>query len=157
MPPRRTEPAFDPSKALDRIAKESAGQMAFVEAAFDRMSARLDSVQQAVNRGNLDRDDFRRELAEVQRQIVDTREELQRHKGEQTEAAARGAAVGASAAAVRPVVAEAVKAQAKALNRPQWYALGGVGLLWLTTFADKAPGVLRMLQGIWTGIVGAGK
>lgn len=157
MPPRRLEPAFDPAKALDRIARESASQMAFVEAAFDRMSARLDSVQEAVNRGNLDRDDFRRELAEVQRQIVDTREELQRHKGEQTEAAARGAAVGASAASVRPVVAEAVKAQARTLNRPQWYALGGVGLLWLTTFADKAPGVLRVLQGIWSGIAGAGK
>lgn len=157
MPPRRQEPAFDPGKALDRIAKESASQMAFVEAAFDRMSARLDSVQEAVNRGNLDRDDFRRELAEVQRQIVDTREELQRHKGDQTEAAARGAAVGAATAAVEPAVAQAVRAQAKALNRPQWYALGGVGLLWLTTFADKAPSVLRMLQGIWTGIVGAGK
>lgn len=157
MPPRRQEPAFDPAKALDRIAKESASQMAFVEAAFDRMSARLDSVQEAVNRGNLDRDDFRRELAEVQRQIVDTREELQRHKGEQTEAAARGAAVGASVASVEPVVSQAVKAQAQALNRPQWYALGGFGLLWLTTFADKAPGVLRMLQGIWSGIVGAGK
>jgi TolA-binding protein len=157
MPPRRSEPAFDPSKALDRIARESANQMAFIEAAFDRMSGRLDSLQDAVNRGNLDRDEVRRELTEVQRQIIDTREELQRHKADQTQAAARGAAEGASSQSIQPAVNRAVAAQAGKLNRPQWYALGGVGLLWLTTFADKAPGVLRVLQGIWSGIAGAGK
>jgi len=143
---------------MDRISEENHQQLEFMKSAFDGLSERvtssLHSLQTDIRKQNLDHDEVVRRLGDLERQVIDTRETAQRASiGE----AARGAAAGASLQAIGPSVSQALSAQAKKLNRPQWYALSGVGLLWLTTFVDKAPTLFKWLEGVWRATTGLEK
>lgn len=152
---RRTSGTFDPARAMERIAEETSKQTAFLEASFERVIDRVDMLQEDVQKGNLDRDHIVRELVDVKRQVTGLEDDLRRHVAEQTQAAAKGAAEGATAAAVAPM--EQARVATNRLNRNQQYALGAVGLLWLTSFFDKGPAIMKGLQAIWTAMVGLSK
>lgn len=151
---REVRPHFDIARAFEALRAQSAARDEIAEASFELLGARLDAIQRDVRQGNLDRDALGREVGELQRQMIDTREELQRHKSAEAQAAARGASEGAVAGMASERITPAVKAAMRKAPTPRatWVVMSMVGLLWLTTFVEKAPAVFRAVAAFFTGV-----
>lgn len=134
----------------ERMAKFADRLDAIADRLFEQsqaMRADFDSLREDVRRGGHKADEIGRQQLDLEAQILATREELQRFKGEQARAAASGAAEGA----VRGASAETQRAFKK-WNRPQIIMVGGMCFVLLTNTIEKGPPIARAIGAFFSGL-----
>lgn len=110
--PRRPRATLDPNRLMQKVEdgqerlRQSMedGQSAMtdrLDAAFARIDERFNGLERDVRLGHMERGELATEIQDIRRQILDTRDTLQRDVGKQTEAAAKGAAEGVAVANIR--------------------------------------------------------
>lgn len=162
------KPSFDPERFAKTITDQNVELYGQFSAKLDgvlhqmeviRMSLQGDirSVQHDVRLGDMDRQNLASQLRNLEMQLGEVRDGVALQKIADATKAAEIAVKQAM-----PAVQEAVKraAPAKKLDRIQIsliLGIGGMFLMQVSQFAEKAPQTLKFVETIWKAIVGMAK
>lgn len=131
---------------------------------YDLIDLRFERMERSVRSGDVKREELATELQDLRRQVIDTREAIQKDGGTQTMAAARGAAAGAAgvaaevaAHAIIPAVAAAVRVEPKALVKAAMETTTGRLLGLAAAIATVGSGIENIPKIVkWVGAVAVG-
>jgi len=137
MPPRQTSGTPDYKKALaksDAAIRELAAKF---DHSFGALLVSIGGIQEEVRRGAVERATLLKRFGDLELQVNAYREDIQRFKSTETEAAAKGAAAGAGeSAATAAVQVAVVAAHATSANagRNFWRSWRGQVTAWAAAF-----------------------
>jgi uncharacterized protein YdcH (DUF465 family) len=173
---RRVRSTLDPNRLMktvedglerNRQSMED-GQAAITErldAAFSRIDDRFSGLERDIRSGNVKRDELATEVQELRRQVLDTRDAIQKDGGAQTQAAAQGAAAGAAgvaasvaAHAIIPAVTAAMRIDPKAVVRAAMETTTGrllgiaAGIATIGSGIENVPKIVKWVGAIAVGV-----
>lgn len=151
--PRQGAPDYQ--RLLARIEDGDAAIAERFEAAFERILDGIQKLREEVQQGRLEGDALARTVGDLETQMINTREELQRYRSTQalvtTQAAAKGAAEGAAAgtAQLKATVHAGFFATWKG-----WAVSGLVGIAALSGGVEGIPKIVKFFSGLFRYLEG---
>lgn len=172
---RRTRFTLDPNRLMKTVEDglernrqsmedSHAAMTDRLDAAFARIDDRFNGLERDVRSGTVKRDELATEVQELRRQVMDTRDAIQKDGGAQTLAAAKGAAAGAAGIAAEvaaqtiiPAVTAAMRLDPKAVIKAAMETTTGrllgiaAGVATLGSGIENVPKIIK-----WVGAVAVG-